>query len=71
MVLLFCVAFLSISRAYAEESYPYLAQAKADNVIVRAGQNLNFEILFHLKKGALHLDLISLIDPRVAPDRFA
>ena len=51
MVLLFCVVFLSMSRAYAEESYPYLAQAKADNVIVRAGQNLNFEILCHLKKG--------------------
>jgi uncharacterized protein YgiM (DUF1202 family) len=44
------IYFSLTSFIYAEDKFPFVSQVTADNVNIRAGYNINFEVIHKLKK---------------------
>lgn len=57
-VILFLASALFCGYAGATDKFPFVAEITADNTNVRAGQNVNFEKLYVLKKG----DLVTVVE---------
>ncbi len=46
------LSFVLCTQGYADEHFPFLAQVNKESVNVRAGANINFEVLAKLSRGA-------------------